>query len=61
MIVTGPEVMAWSCVRRQSGWGLGKGTSSECGGHGTGCPGHWVWPQVSGVPEASGQALRHRI
>lgn len=26
-------------------WRLfGKGSSSACGGHGTGSPGQWVWP-----------------
>jgi len=27
-------------------WGLGKGSSAECGGHGIGCPGLWSWPHV---------------
>ena len=36
---TGPKGTAWSCVRGGSGWGLGKGSSPEDSGHGTGSPG----------------------
>lgn len=31
---TGPEGMAWSCVRGGSRWALGKGFSPDGGGHG---------------------------
>ena len=29
----GPEGTAWSCVREETGWVLGKGSSLEGGGH----------------------------
>jgi len=37
---TGPEGMAWSCVRGGAAGGLGKCSSPESGGHGTGGLGH---------------------
>ena len=49
---TGPEGMAWSCVRGGSGSGSGKGSALEGSGHGTGCPGQWARPQIDGTLEA---------
>ena len=46
---TGPEAMAWNCIREGSGWMLGKSPSLEGSGHGTGSPGQWSSPQVAGV------------
>lgn len=36
-------------------WGLGKGSSPQGGGHGTGSPENWIWPQAGGVQEVFGQ------
>jgi len=47
MTVTGPKGTVWSCVREESDWGLGKGSSLEDGEHGTGCPGQWSWPEAA--------------
>ena len=58
---TGPEGMAWGCIRGGSVWGLGKGSSPEGGGHGTGCPGQWAQPQVLEFRERLDSALRHRV
>ena len=52
---TGPEGMAWGCIRGGSVWGLGKGSSPEGGGHGTGCPGQWAQSHAAGVQGAFGQ------
>lgn len=32
-------------------WELGKGSAPEGAGHGTGCPGQWLWSQASGVQD----------
>jgi len=50
--VAEPEGTAWSYIREASGWGLGKGSAPEGGGHGTGCPGQWEWPQAAKVQGA---------
>ena len=56
VIVTGSEGMAWSCVRGDLDWVLGKGPSQPgWSGTGTGLPGQWSQPQADGVPEAFGQ------
>lgn len=34
---TGLNGTAWCCIRGGSVWGLGKGSSPQGGGHGTGC------------------------
>lgn len=47
-----PLGIALSCVRGGSGWVLGKGSSPEGGGHGTGSPGQWSHPQAAGDQEA---------
>jgi len=39
-------------------WGLGKGSAPESGGHGTGCPGQWAWPQAAGAQGAFGQCTQ---
>ena len=36
-------------------------TSREVGGHGTGSPGQWAWPQVSKFKEHSDITFRHRF
>jgi len=59
--VTEPKGMALSCVRGRSGWGLGKGSSLEDGGHGTDCSGQWSQPQAAGVQRAFVSALRHEV
>ena len=49
--------MAWSCVRG----GAAGGWVPEGSGHGTGCPGQRVWPQVLEFEEHFDNALRHRV
>lgn len=36
-------------------WMLGKGSSPEGSGHGTGCPGQWSWSQAAEIQGAFGQ------
>jgi len=49
--------MAEGYVRAGSGWGLGNSSSPEGGGHGTGCPVQWAWPQVPEFKECLDSAL----
>ena len=52
MTATGAEGTAWSCVQERSSWGLGRGSASEGGGHGTGCPGQQAQPWAAIVQGA---------
>lgn len=46
---SGPEGMAWICIRGGPGWVLGKGSGPESGGHETGSSGQWAQPQAARV------------
>ena len=48
------------CQGRGS-WALGTGSAPEGGGHGTGCPGLWAWPQMPEVKEHVDSALKHTV
>jgi len=55
MAAAAPKRTARSCIRVRLGWVLGKGSSPEGSGHGTGCPGQWSWPEAARVQGALGQ------
>ena len=48
VVATGPEGMAWSCVRGRTA-GVRERVCTKGGEHGTGCTGQWAWPQIARV------------
>ena len=52
----------WHGAVSGEGWGLGKGSAPEGGGHGTACPGQRAWPWAAGAQGTFGQCSHtHRI